>query len=88
MPNVIYCNSFEVSHCKEAFCMVFKFQKPDGSGEVSIYVVMSPQGCKTILNLTTAEMAAYETEHGKVEAWGSPKNTGSPNIKNGAPIYT
>lgn len=85
---VLYCNSFEVSSSKEAFCMVFKFQKPDGSGEVSIYVVMSPQGCKTVLNLTATEMTAYETEHGKVEAWNAPKNTGNPNGKNQSPIYT
>jgi len=84
MPDVIYCNSFEVSHNKEAFCMIFKFQKPDGGGEISIYVVVSPQGCKTILNLTTEEMTAYETQYGKVEAWNVPKNTG-PNSKN---LYT
>jgi len=82
MPNVIYCNSFEVSSSKEAFCMVFKFQKPDGSGEVSIYVVMSPQGCKTVLNLTAAEMTAYETANGKVEPWNAPKNPTTPNNKN------
>jgi len=79
MPDTIYCNSFEISHSKEAFCMVFKFQKPDGSGEISLYVVMSPQGCKTILNLTAAEMNAYETEFGKVEPWNAPKNSGTPN---------
>jgi len=87
MPDVIYCNSFEVSHTKEVFCMIFKFQKPDGT-EIPIYVVMSPQGCKTILNLTTAEMAAYETEYGKVEPWNAPKNAGNPNSKNHTPIYT
>jgi hypothetical protein len=88
MPNdIMYCNSFEVSHNKEAFCMIFKFQKPDGS-EIRIYVVTSPQGCKTLLNVTAAEMTEYETQYGKVEAWGSPKNTSTPNAKNGAPIYT
>jgi len=86
MPDVMYCNSFEVSHNKEAFCMVFKFQKPDGS-EISIYVVTSPQGCKTFLNVTTAEMTEYETQYGKVEPWASPKATGNPS-KNHTPIYT
>jgi len=87
MPDdIIYCNSFEISHNKEAFCMVFKFQKPDGS-EISIYVVTSPQGCKTVLNVTSAEMTEYESQYGKVEAWNSPKNTSNPNGKS-PPIYT
>jgi hypothetical protein len=67
--------------------MVFKFQKPDGT-EIPIYVVISPQGCKTFSNAVTAEMTDYETEYGKVEAWNSPKNTGSPSNRNRTPIYT
>lgn len=58
--------------------MIFKFQKPDGS-EISMVVVISPQGCKTVLNLTEAEMTEYEAKHGKVEAWDPPKNTVAPN---------
>jgi len=78
MPNIIYCNSFEVSHTKEAFCMIIKFQKPDGS-EICFYVVTSPQGCKTLLNVLAAEMTEYEKEFGKVEPWNAPKNSGNPN---------
>jgi len=67
--------------------MIFKFQKPDGT-EIPVYVIMSPQGCKALLNITSAEMTEYEAQHGKVEAWNTTKNTVNPNSKNHAPIYS
>lgn len=77
MPDIIYCNAFEISHNKEVFCMVFKFLKPDG-GEISMVVITTPQGCKTVLNLSEAEMTEYEAKHGKVEAWKPAKNAVVP----------
>jgi len=72
----LFCNSFEVGHSKEAFCMVFKFQGPDGNIVEVTYVAMSPSGAKTLIEQLAAEMKDHEKEHGQVETW---KTTGNPN---------
>jgi len=84
---VLYCNSFEVSHNKEVFCLILKFQKPDG-GEIPIYVVINPQGCKTLLNGLTEQMTSYESENGKVEAWTAGKTGDSNGKKSEASLYS
>jgi len=51
----LYCNSFEVSHSKEAFCLILKFESPNGYIE-TVYVITSPNGAKTFLQLMEKEM--------------------------------
>jgi len=75
MPKVLFCNSFEVGHNKEAFCLIFKFQGPNGNTVEATYVAVSPPGTKTLLEQLIAEMNDYEKEHGKVEPW---KTAGNP----------
>jgi len=75
MPKTMFSNGFEVGHTKEAFCLIFKFQNPDGNIVETTYVVISPSGTKTLIQLLQAEMEDYEKEHGQVETW---KPTGNP----------
>jgi len=79
MPKSLFCNSFEVGHSKEAFCLVFKFQGPDGSIIETAYVTISPPGSKTLIEQLAAEMKDYEQAHGPVEPW---KTSETPNSKN------
>jgi len=74
MPKTLFCNSFEVGHNKEAFCLVFKFQSPDGNIVETAYVAMGPPGTKTFIEQLAAEMKDYEKEHGPVEPWKPVKN--------------
>jgi hypothetical protein len=75
----LYCNSFEVSHSKEAFCLILKFESPDGHVEV-VYATMSPSGAKSLLNIISKQMSHYEKEHGKVKSWiTNPTSTEKPN---------
>jgi len=76
MPKVLFCNSFEVGHSKEAFCLIFKFQGPNGNTVEATYVAVSPPGTKTLIDQLAAEMKDYEKEHGQVEPW---KTEGKPN---------
>jgi len=76
MPKTLFCNSFEVGHSKEAFCLIFKFQGPNGKSVDATYVAVSPSGTKTLIDQLTAEMKDYEKEHGKVDPW---KTEGKPN---------
>jgi len=74
---VLYCNSFEVGHSKEAFCLVFKFQSPEGNTVDTVYVTIGPSGTKTLIQLLQAEMEAYQKEYGLVEPWKAVKNPDS-----------
>lgn len=80
----LYCNSFEVSHSKEAFCLILKFESPDGYTE-TVYVTLSPAGAKTLVQLVEKEMEDYEKEHGEVESWITP-NPAPPKPSN-AKVY-
>jgi hypothetical protein len=71
----MFCNSFEVGHSKEAVCLIFKFQSPDGNIVETAYVAISPSGVKTLIEQLAAEMKDYEKEHGQVETW---KIAGNP----------
>jgi hypothetical protein len=61
MPKVLYCNAVEVSHNREAFCLVFRFQSPDRHQE-TVYISISPAGARTTVNLINREVADYERE--------------------------
>jgi len=84
MPKTLFCNNFEIGHNKEAFCLIFKFQSPDGNIVESAYVTISPSGTKTFMQLVKAEMEAYEKKHGQVEPWKSAENLDSHSQSNGA----
>jgi len=71
-PETLFCNSFEIGHNKEAFCLIFKFQNPNGEIVKTVYITISPSGAKTLIEQLTAEMKDYEKEHGSVEPWGNP----------------
>jgi len=75
MPKTLFCNSFEVGHNKEVFCLVFKFQGPDGSIVETAYVTISPPGTKTLIEQLVVEMKDHEKEHGAVEPWKMSGNT-------------
>jgi len=81
MPKILFSNSLEVGHNKEVFCLVFKFQSPNGTIVESIYITVSPSGAKTLIELLTAEITQYQKEHGPVEAWKSKNNPNSNNDK-------
>jgi hypothetical protein len=69
MPKVLPANSVEVSHNKEAFCLVFKFQSPDGHQD-AVYISISPAGAQTTIDLMNKEMQDYEKEIGQaVTPW-------------------
>jgi len=75
MPKTLFCNGFEVGHNKEVFCLIFKFQSPDGNIVETAYVAMTPPGAKTLTQQLEAEMKDYEKENGQVEPW---KTSGNP----------
>jgi len=87
MPKSLFCNNLEIGHNKEAFCLIFKFQSPDGKIVETAYVTISPSGTKTLIQLVQAEMEAYEKEHGKVEPWKTAENQESNSQKNNAEKY-
>lgn len=74
MPKSLFCNSFEVGNNKEAFCLIFKFQSPNGNTVETAYVAVSPSGTKTLIENLLAEMKDYEQKYGQVETWkvGNP----------------
>jgi hypothetical protein len=66
---VLPANAVEVSHNKEAFCLVFRFQAPDGHQE-AVYISISPAGAQTTVDLMSKEIQDYEKETGQaVTAW-------------------
>jgi len=77
MPKTLFCNGFEVGHNAEVFCLIFRFQSPNGSIVETAYVVISPSGAKTLEGQLSAEMKDYEQEHGTVEPWKSGVNPNS-----------
>jgi len=87
MTKTLFCNSFEVGHNKEAFCLIFKFQSPDGHIVETTYVAISPSGAKTLIEQLSAEMKDYETEHGQVEPWKTAGNPGSNSQSDNAEKY-
>ena len=75
LGKVLFCNSFEIGHTKEAFILVFRFESPDGYKE-TVYVAISPAGV-TVLNETLGkEITEYVKEHGSIAAdvWKTQKN--------------
>jgi len=72
----IYCNNVEIGHAKEAFCLILRFQGPNGKVVDEVHVAIGPNGAKTLLELLELEMKDYEKEHGTVEPWG--KKSGNP----------
>ena len=83
MPKVLYCNAVEASHNREAFCLVFRFQAPDGHQE-SVYISISPAGAKITVDLINKEIADYEKETAPTVApWGTVEpNFGRPPERN------
>jgi hypothetical protein len=75
MPKSLFCNSFEVGHNREAFCLIFKFQGPDGNVVETAYVAVSPSGAKTLSEQFIAEMNEYQRRYGNVEAWKTAGNS-------------
>jgi len=76
---VLPANAVEISHNKEAFSLIFRFQSPDGQQE-SIYVVIAPAGAKTTADLLSKQIQEYEKEAGTITPWtthisNSPANT-------------
>lgn len=73
MPKVVLpANVVEVSHNKEAFCIIFRFQSPDGHQE-AVYISISPAGARTTQNLISKEIEAFERETRQaVTPWETP----------------
>jgi hypothetical protein len=80
MPKVLPANAVEVSHNKEAFCLVFRFQSPDH--QEAVYISISPAGAQTTVDLISKELQEFEKETGQaVTAWEvNPNQT-----RNGTP---
>ena len=70
MPKVLFCNSFETSHTKEVFILLFHFVAPDGKEE-TVYIVLSPSGAATLHEILGKEIESYVQKHGNivVENW-------------------
>lgn len=81
LGKVLFCNSFEIGHTKEAFILILRFESPDGYKE-TVYVTISPAGAATFNEHLGKEIEQYEKEHGKivVDAW----KTQNPNNSNDA----
>lgn len=78
---VLPANAVEVSHNKEAFCLVFRFQSPDRYQE-TVYISISPAGAKTTVDLMIKELQDFEKETGQaVTAWP----TNPVQTRNGTP---
>lgn len=74
-------NAVEVARNKEAFSLIFKFQSPDGHQE-AVYIVISPSGAKTTVDLLNKEVQDYEKEAGTITPWitqNHSNNSTSPN---------
>jgi len=71
MPKVLFCNSFDITHMKEAVCLTFKFEAPDGNTE-TIYIITSPEGAKTLNKVLTDVMNDFEKKYGKLKVWKPP----------------
>jgi len=81
LGKVSYCNNIEVGHNKEAFCLILRFQGPNGNIVDEVHVAIGPNGTKTLIDLLEAEMKDYEKEHGTVEPWGK-QTPANPTTKN------
>jgi len=68
MPKILPSNAVEVSHNKETFCLIFRFQSPDGHVE-AVYIVISPAGAKTTADLLGKEIQEYEKQAGTITPW-------------------
>lgn len=76
---VLPANAVEVSHNKEAFCLIFRFQSPDGRQEV-VYISISLAGARTTAALIDREIRDYEKETGLVvHAWDMSPNSQTKN---------
>jgi hypothetical protein len=78
---VLAANAVEVSHNREAFCLVFRFQSPDGHQE-AVYISISPAGAQTTVDLTSKELQDYEKETGQAV---TPWPTNPVQSRNGTP---
>jgi len=82
MSKVIYCNSFEVSHSREAVVLTFRFEAPDGNVETA-YVVISPQGAVVLKDSLESQLTEYVKKYGSIEMgdWKkeNPKNCNNNN---------
>jgi hypothetical protein len=78
LGKVLFCNSFEVGHTKEAFILILRFESPDGYKE-SIYVCISPAGATVLNEHLGKEILDYVKEHGKiaVDVWKRQGNNNS-----------
>jgi len=65
MSKVIYCNSFEVSHSREAVVLTFRFEAPDGHIETN-YVVISPQGAVVLKDSLETQLSEYVKKYGNI----------------------
>jgi len=74
MPKVIYCNSFEVAHSKEAVVLMFKFESPDGFKDAT-YVIISPQGAVVLKESLESQLEEYVKEHGDIVMGSWKKNS-------------
>ena len=74
MAKVIYVNSFELSHSREAVMLKLGFEAPDVSE--SIYVVLSPAGATVLKEQLEKELEAYIRRFGNIDLgeWIRPKN--------------
>jgi hypothetical protein len=73
---VLLANAVEVSHNKETFCLIFRFQSPDGQVE-TVYIVLTPPGGKTAADLLGREIQLYEKEAGAITPWTTQKTNNS-----------
>jgi len=77
---VLYANSLEISHTKEAFLLVFRFQAPDGFQE-AVYVSLSPAGASILEDMLGKELKSYIEKFGNITVeWTAPQNANS-NVK-------
>jgi len=82
MARVLPANAIEVSHNKEAFCLIFRFQAADAHQE-AVYISISPAGAKTTSALIGREIQEYERETGlTVAPWEMPQSTLTQMSKN------
>jgi hypothetical protein len=75
-PKVLPANGIEVSHNKDGFCLIFRFQTPDGLQE-AVYIAISPAGAKTALEMLGKDIQVYEKEAGPITAWPLQNGNGT-----------
>ena len=90
LGKALFCNSFEVSHTKEVFILILRFESPDGYKE-TVYVTISPAGTAFLKEALDKGLTEYVEKFGKIvmDSWikDADKTNCNSNNKGDSSVY-